>query len=222
MNSKELYMYINYYILTNDIKCISIDLWGTLISDNMLELNKMKTNILKCKINDIDKRIHFDIRLAKCKNICKCMERDGIVCSGLDKITYFFAGMLEEKYCGEILHRIELIEMSFPIVVNVELLQWLLYWKKRGKKVLIISNTGIISATATRYLLLKYGIYYLFDDIILSEEFGVGKPDENIFFHGYKGVKARLKESIHIGDNLYYDIIPLKKVGIKNGFLINF
>lgn len=220
-DNNELYFAIDYYILINDIKCISVDLWGTLMSDNISELSKMKTYILKSRINDVDKRIDFDIHLANCKNICRCMERNGMVCSGLKKFSYFFSGMPGEKYCNEIFNEIEQVELSFPIVVNVQLLQWILCWKRRGIKTIIISNTGTISANATRTLLLKYGIYHLFDDIILSEELGIGKPCEDIYFYGYKGVKVRPKDSIHIGDDVYYDIIPVEKIGIKNGFLIN-
>lgn len=55
-----------------------------------------------------------------------------------------------------------------------------------------------------------------FDHIVISGEFGVGKPDVSIFHHalGLLGIQA--EEGIMIGDKLTTDILGSGRVGMRN------
>ncbi|GEK33498.1 HAD family hydrolase [Kurthia sibirica] len=55
-----------------------------------------------------------------------------------------------------------------------------------------------------------------FDHIIISGDFGKGKPDASIFEYVLKVANITAQEGIMIGDNLMTDILGSNRVGMKN------
>ncbi|MBP1961805.1 putative hydrolase of the HAD superfamily [Paenibacillus aceris] len=55
-----------------------------------------------------------------------------------------------------------------------------------------------------------------FDHIVISGEFGVGKPDVSIFQHALELLGIRAEEGIMIGDKLTTDILGSGRVGMRN------
>lgn len=55
-----------------------------------------------------------------------------------------------------------------------------------------------------------------FDHIVISGEFGRGKPDPSIFHHAMKLLDIRPEEGIMIGDKLTTDILGSSRVGMEN------
>lgn len=55
-----------------------------------------------------------------------------------------------------------------------------------------------------------------FDEIIISGDFGKGKPDVSIFEYVVDLVKIQPNEGIMVGDNLMTDILGSNRIGMKN------
>ncbi|MDL4840947.1 HAD family hydrolase [Aquibacillus rhizosphaerae] len=55
-----------------------------------------------------------------------------------------------------------------------------------------------------------------FDQIIISGDFGRGKPDPTIFNHALHTIQSDKEEAIMVGDNLMTDILGSNRAGIKN------
>jgi putative hydrolase of the HAD superfamily len=55
-----------------------------------------------------------------------------------------------------------------------------------------------------------------FDHIVISGEFGVGKPDVSIFHHALELLGIHPEEGIMIGDKLTTDILGSGRVGMRN------
>ncbi|ENN96069.1 L-2-haloalkanoic acid dehalogenase [Methanocaldococcus villosus KIN24-T80] len=62
--------------------------------------------------------------------------------------------------------------------------------------------------------LIRLGIHPFFDEVITSEEFGLGKPHLEFFKYGLKRMNLKPEEVIYVGDRVDKDIIPAKKLGI--------
>ena len=82
----------------------------------------------------------------------------------------------------------------------------------RKYKIGIIANQ--IPGTAQR--LEKFGIRNYFDVIVASAEEGVAKPDRRIFEIALERAKCLADQAAMIGDRIDYDIVPAKKMGMKN------
>ncbi|ADG13470.1 HAD superfamily (subfamily IA) hydrolase, TIGR02253 [Methanocaldococcus infernus ME] len=62
--------------------------------------------------------------------------------------------------------------------------------------------------------LIRLGIHTFFDEVITSEEFGLGKPHLEFFKYGLKRFGLKGEEVIYVGDRIDRDIEPAKKVGM--------
>lgn len=58
-----------------------------------------------------------------------------------------------------------------------------------------------------------------FDHIIISGDFGVGKPDPTIFNHAMELLNIRPEEGIMVGDKLTTDILGSNRVGMPNAWV---
>ena len=216
------YEYINYYILKNKIEGISVDLWGTLISDNTAYLKREKNNIYYNYIKDFDERIDLMRHIESVKRDCAFMENEGIVVSGNKKVHQYLNGAKKLKRIDReiIINQLNNLELNSNLILNKELIHWLYHWKMKRIKLSIISNTGTTDAITTRKILAKYKLNYLFDEIILSEEVNFGKPHNDIFYLTIKKMNVRFEKCIHLGDSVYYDYEASNKVGYRKSFLI--
>ena len=61
----------------------------------------------------------------------------------------------------------------------------------------------------------KSGLKEYFKTLTISEDIGVQKPNEKIFFHALSNASAEIKNSIMIGDNYNADILGANKMGMK-------
>ncbi|RDW16921.1 haloacid dehalogenase [Oceanobacillus arenosus] len=58
-----------------------------------------------------------------------------------------------------------------------------------------------------------------FSEIIISGDFGRGKPDPTIFEHALKALSLDKNEAIMVGDNLHTDILGANRAGIPSVWL---
>ena len=70
-------------------------------------------------------------------------------------------------------------------------------------------------AAGQRAKVQKAGLEPLFDSTLVAGEFGVAKPDPQIFLHTLERLQAEAHEAWMVGDNLYADIGGAQAVGIK-------
>ncbi|MDC3415050.1 HAD family hydrolase [Terrihalobacillus insolitus] len=61
-----------------------------------------------------------------------------------------------------------------------------------------------------------------FDHIVISGNFGKGKPDPSIFVHGLETVSLKRDEVLMIGDNLMTDILGATRAGIPSVWINRF
>ena len=68
---------------------------------------------------------------------------------------------------------------------------------KRGYRIACLSNG---SHEWTTYVIKKYGLERLFEQIIISSELGVVKPDPKIYLHALDALKIKPSDCIFIDD----------------------
>ncbi|ABO35056.1 HAD superfamily (subfamily IA) hydrolase, TIGR02253 [Methanococcus maripaludis C5] len=62
--------------------------------------------------------------------------------------------------------------------------------------------------------LIRLGIHPFFDEVITSEEYGLGKPNIEFFNYGLKKINLKAEEVIYVGDRADKDMVPAKTVGM--------
>jgi putative hydrolase of the HAD superfamily len=61
----------------------------------------------------------------------------------------------------------------------------------------------------------KSGLSKYFKTITISEDIGFKKPSKEIFLHAIASAKAKIENSVMIGDNFNADIIGAKSLGMN-------
>ncbi len=88
---------------------------------------------------------------------------------------------------------------------------------KQKYKIAILSNTTNISM---KQILEKFPIHELVDEIILSYEVGIQKPDPHIYALALQRLGVSADEAVMVGDSLRLDVASAESCGIK-GILID-
>jgi len=87
--------------------------------------------------------------------------------------------------------------------------------KLKGKYQLVLLTNGAPSLQNLK-LEITPEIAPYFDHIIISGDFGKGKPDASIFEHVMEKVGITADDAIMVGDNLNTDILGSSRVGMRN------
>lgn len=82
--------------------------------------------------------------------------------------------------------------------------------KANGYKLAVVSNFD----TRLRPLLQRMGIGNLFDEVVVSAEVGVEKPNPVIFEHALQRLGCSAEEVIHVGDDRRNDVWGARDAGI--------
>lgn len=83
--------------------------------------------------------------------------------------------------------------------------------KSRGYRLGIIANQALDARDRLR----RFGLYELFEVIVISQEQGVAKPQHAIFLDALYKAQTEASRSVMIGDKLTNDIVPAKALGFK-------
>ena len=98
-------------------------------------------------------------------------------------------------------------QLEFPKEIQKALLDL------RSKyKLGLLTNTDIFSISFVRN---KFNIENYFDQVIMSYDVGVVKPDKEFFQLLLNKLGVGPDECLMVGDNLYNDIVPAKELGMK-------
>lgn len=100
---------------------------------------------------------------------------------------------------------------SFVFDDTYEVLEQL---KTRGFRLLLLTN-GSPSLQLEKLAMEKRLIPY-FEHIVISGNFGFGKPDPRLFQHALRLMEISAKEAIMVGDNVSTDILGANNAGIDS------
>lgn len=85
----------------------------------------------------------------------------------------------------------------------------------KGKYQLLLLTNGSPDLQNTKLTITPELVPY-FDQIVISGDFGRGKPDPTIFEHALSRLSLEKDEAIMVGDNLMTDILGANRAGIKS------
>lgn len=86
---------------------------------------------------------------------------------------------------------------------------------KRKYKLGLITNTITSTEEHVRKALQRIGIEQFFDVILTSVDFGLEKPDPQIFIKALKTVNVKPEEAVMVGNRISTDILGGNKAGMK-------
>lgn len=85
----------------------------------------------------------------------------------------------------------------------------------KGKFRLLLLTNGSPDLQNTKLKMTPQLVPY-FEKIVISGDFGRGKPDPSIFEHALKLMEVDKEEAMMVGDNLMTDILGASRVGMKS------
>ena len=83
--------------------------------------------------------------------------------------------------------------------------------KQQGVLLALLTNGG---AAAQRRKIERFRLAAFFDCILIEGEFGVGKPDEQVYRHALDRLGVLPAEAWMVGDNLEWDVAAPQRLGI--------
>ena len=98
----------------------------------------------------------------------------------------------------------DIVEGTFEILDNI---------RKSGCKLALIANDDSVSA---RNIIKTTGLEDYFDVIVISEELGVEKPDQEIFVAALAKLGVKPENAVMVGNRIDSDIIGANRVGMKS------
>ena len=84
-------------------------------------------------------------------------------------------------------------------------------FRERGVQLALLTNG---SAETQRRRVEKHKLLPLFDCILIEGEFGVGKPDERVYFHVLDQLKVLPHKAWMVGDNLEWEVAIPQRLGM--------
>lgn len=121
-------------------------------------------------------------------------------------------GVDDPEFGHELAERFPLERRNHPFVYE-ETLRVL--DELKGKYRLLLLTNGSPDLQNTKLELTPELVPY-FDHIVISGDFGRGKPDPSIFEHALTLMSLKADEVIMVGDNLMTDILGASRTGIKS------
>jgi HAD superfamily hydrolase (TIGR01662 family) len=83
----------------------------------------------------------------------------------------------------------------------------------QGQRLAIVSNAAY--APYLRWTLQQFGLYEAFEQITVSADVGVRKPDPEIFAIALEEMRLRPAEAVYVGDDFGKDVVGAKSAGLR-------
>jgi HAD superfamily hydrolase (TIGR01509 family) len=90
-------------------------------------------------------------------------------------------------------------------------LEALAAFRARGTRLALITNGA---SDVQREKIARFGLEGFFEGIFIEGEMGFGKPDERVFRRALAAVGAEPRDAWVVGDNLEWEIVPAKRLGM--------
>ena len=202
------------------IKAITFDCWNTLIVDDDQRAEKMKAYFQaifeenKIFLTGEDLGVILSDELVLYENHVAA-HRKTPNARGRAETIFRLAGLdLPEERLLRVAHDCDrmALEVPPPLVPGVkEALETL----AETYALAVICNTGFHGASTLREILSGHGLLPYFRHLTFSDEAGVAKPHERIFYMTLQELGAAPEESVHVGDSEPADICGAKLAGLK-------
>jgi putative hydrolase of the HAD superfamily len=105
----------------------------------------------------------------------------------------------------------ETVVKPFPGAV-----QALVSFRRNGARMALLTNGA---GPVQRAKIKRFGLARFFDSILIEGETGIGKPDERAFRAALESLDADPPQAWMIGDNLEFDILPAKALGMRAAWI---
>ncbi|WP_410985043.1 HAD family hydrolase [Bacillus cereus] len=79
----------------------------------------------------------------------------------------------------------------------------------------LISDTGQTSGRVLREILKRDGLLSYFQVLTFSDEIGISKPAEKVFYSTLNALKVNENEAVHVGDNFKKDVVGALSIGMR-------
>lgn len=202
----------------NNYKVIMLDLWGTLIFDNFININTKRAEILKKHFGkDIDfwlSKINGNIKEYKQYEI------QGISKNESQRFKEILQGF---KYDNNKLKSLieEMDNLYLSNLNKIEINHKLDAIFESNKEIILISNSGLLSVNGTVKLLKGLQLYNKFKKIYLSSDYAFCKPNELFYKLPILEFNLYPADILMIGDSFEKDILPCKKLNIETYWIKN-
>lgn len=210
------------------IDTVTIDFWGTLLSDTPENMERAKTMRLEgvgMVLARSGQRITYRALLqaydAAGQALARTWQenRDLTIQEQLDAFLRALAPDLPDHLTDEVLRQVEEAyispALSFPPDPSPGVVDAVSALHQAGLTLCVISNTGRTPGTILRKLLEQYGLLNLFTVLTFSDEVGYRKPHEEIFRRTLKLAGREPARAIHVGDDIEADIGGAKQLGMR-------
>ena len=88
--------------------------------------------------------------------------------------------------------------------------------RARGVPLALVTNGD---AGMQREKITNFDLARFFDVVVIEGEFGCGKPDARVFHHALAALAVSPREAWMVGDNLVWDVLGAKQVGVSAAWL---
>ena len=131
--------------------------------------------------------------------------RQQIVATALRQLDVDDLSLAHEMALAYAVQREEAIE-PFPGAIDT-----LRTFRERSVQWALLTNGG---AEIQRRRVERHQLVPLFDYILIEGEFGVGKPDERVYFHALDQLKVLPHKAWMVGDNLEWEVVIPQRLGM--------
>lgn len=222
-----------------EVKVYSFDLWNTLIKSNP-EFRKKRIKILQEFCDHNDEYINNVINDVK-KDCDVNIEKYGLSYTNIDVYNIILTQLNIDVNCIRIKNKLanmygiydssciakmfstifdELFLNHLPILDNDTISTLSTLKNNCNKRLILSSNTVLISGNTLRLALDKLEILKYFDDFVFSDEIYASKPSPLFFKHVQCKAMCINKNIMHIGDNFTTDFMGSTNFGMQS-YLVN-
>jgi putative hydrolase of the HAD superfamily len=210
------------------IDTVTIDFWGTLLTDTPENMERAKTMRLEgvgMVLARSGQRITYRALMRAYdvagQTLARVWQenRDLTIHEQLDAFLSALAPDLPGHLNSEMLRQIEEAyvapALSFPPDPSPGVIDAVSALRQAGFTLCVISNTGRTPGTILRKLLDRYGLLNLFTVVTFSDEIGYRKPHSEIFRQTLSRVGRDPARALHVGDDIEADIGGAKRLGMR-------
>ena len=83
--------------------------------------------------------------------------------------------------------------------------------RSKGVRLGLVANG---EAKEQRNKVERFQLEQYFGSILIEGEFGIGKPNHEVFLHTLMKLKTQVEDAWMVGDSLHYDIAPAIELGL--------
>lgn len=209
------------------LKAVLFDLWETLIKDpgdrsqprQAWRTAAVHRVLESCGCDAPTEAVHA--ALAGLSRSLNAMHDEGRDPGAPGRVDMFFEQLchpatadMDDDVRKRLLDAIGHLELDHAPRLALGALESLSALKARGITNALVSNAGVTTAPALRWLLEEYGLRPHLDVLVFSDELSLAKPDPAIFRHTLEALGAGASECAFVGDSPLNDIAGAQAAGI--------